>query len=692
MLDETSVKADSNDAHSIGGSPPNSSIITSSSGSGGIAGSSASISTSTPAPGLALAHSALATTSTSRGDGGCSGTTSPMPAPSTAVGSSAVPAAEDEGDGEDDDEGDIRTNADGSKAPDSAARLARLARKAESARLARLRHKQFVQEKQAEVSSLQREEEQLVAAEGPASLAALATVREELKKTLSVQQMKLLGDWLQGSPAGAPLVEMYIAQEEAAATAKPALSPLPPLDSTLPLTTGLAVATTAGLHPSNATSQNHESTASPVARGLTEPGVNVSDVVGSASASPGNGTVDFATTSETVEAASGEGCSTRVCNHAPLTTGSAGNLKGNARANPGNSDGCPDGDLTSNHDGPGATMDVGSGSNNMVTPYCITSTEVSHMSAPSSLAHATPESLGCASWAAAAAMAAAAAAAAATAAANSSEAHDANRSALMDPDAPRESSTGRASEKRIACVHASDAPDNANCSVGRREEGTWHMDMVAFEELKASSLDHGAANVDNSSAMDTGCCKTNTSALASCVDRTPSIPNGDSNGATNSSSINIDSHEEGFANSTTTVAHLDGVSAKSAITGVVSSFSRVAANPADLHPVENGDRRSSGMAGGCSSPLLSAESQDDALLPEPEAEDFLKQAINESIFSGTFTASAQFMGDTAQPSESDEAGVNTQGSMVNEAEAMTLFDSGEDVALEMRRKRRRMPR
>ena len=47
--------------------------------------------------------------------------------------------------------------------PDKAARLARLARKAESARLARLRHKQFVADKQSEVTALQEEEEALSA-------------------------------------------------------------------------------------------------------------------------------------------------------------------------------------------------------------------------------------------------------------------------------------------------------------------------------------------------------------------------------------------------------------------------------------------------------------------------------------------------------------------------------------------------
>ena len=73
--------------------------------------------------------------------------------------------------------------------PDKAARLARLARKAESARLARLRHKQFVQDKQNEVSALQREEEALAMEESTAGRAALDTARQELKKALTSEQL-----------------------------------------------------------------------------------------------------------------------------------------------------------------------------------------------------------------------------------------------------------------------------------------------------------------------------------------------------------------------------------------------------------------------------------------------------------------------------------------------------------------------
>ena len=93
---------------------------------------------------------------------------------------------------------------------DNAARLARLARKAESARLARLRHKQFVQDKQAEVQALQNEEATLLADEEPASAAALETVRQELRKALTQDQMQLLGSWLCESPGGAPVVETYL--------------------------------------------------------------------------------------------------------------------------------------------------------------------------------------------------------------------------------------------------------------------------------------------------------------------------------------------------------------------------------------------------------------------------------------------------------------------------------------------------
>ena len=74
--------------------------------------------------------------------------------------------------------------------PEKAARLARLARKAESARLARLRHKQFVQDKQNEVSALHREEDMLLQEEASASAAALAAARRELRKALSSEQLQ----------------------------------------------------------------------------------------------------------------------------------------------------------------------------------------------------------------------------------------------------------------------------------------------------------------------------------------------------------------------------------------------------------------------------------------------------------------------------------------------------------------------
>ena len=79
----------------------------------------------------------------------------------------------------------------GGDSAENAARLARLARKAESARLARLRHKQFVQDKQSEVSGLQAEEEKLLAEEGAASASALDTVRQELRQALSPEQLEV---------------------------------------------------------------------------------------------------------------------------------------------------------------------------------------------------------------------------------------------------------------------------------------------------------------------------------------------------------------------------------------------------------------------------------------------------------------------------------------------------------------------
>ena len=86
---------------------------------------------------------------------------------------------------------------------ENAARLARLARKAESARLARLRHKQFVQDKQNEVIALQQEEETLLAEEEAASRGALESVRSELRRALTAEQMQLLNGWLIESEGGA---------------------------------------------------------------------------------------------------------------------------------------------------------------------------------------------------------------------------------------------------------------------------------------------------------------------------------------------------------------------------------------------------------------------------------------------------------------------------------------------------------
>jgi hypothetical protein len=111
-----------------------------------------------------------------------------------------------------------------------AARLARLARKAESARLARLRHKQFVQDKQAEVTALQREEETLLADEGPAGVVALDSVRQELRSALSSEQLEQLSGWLGETAGGTPLVQMYLdsAKSGEGTSSAPLLPPLPP--------------------------------------------------------------------------------------------------------------------------------------------------------------------------------------------------------------------------------------------------------------------------------------------------------------------------------------------------------------------------------------------------------------------------------------------------------------------------------
>ena len=120
-------------------------------------------------------------------------------APGTAIapaGGSVVPMvmapmpAEDKDEGEAGEEGE--EGKDG-KPQDNAARLARLARKAESARLARLRHKQYVADKQGEVTLLQKEEDSLLKEESTAATAALVSVRQELRKTLTEEQLQACG-------------------------------------------------------------------------------------------------------------------------------------------------------------------------------------------------------------------------------------------------------------------------------------------------------------------------------------------------------------------------------------------------------------------------------------------------------------------------------------------------------------------
>lgn len=97
----------------------------------------------------------------------------------------------DDAEGPDDRADGGADSAGGGSGPDNSARLARLARKAESARLARLRHKQFVQDKQAEVQALQREEATLLAEEAPATAVALETVRQELRQALTQEQLQV---------------------------------------------------------------------------------------------------------------------------------------------------------------------------------------------------------------------------------------------------------------------------------------------------------------------------------------------------------------------------------------------------------------------------------------------------------------------------------------------------------------------
>ena len=103
----------------------------------------------------------------------------------------AGPGSDDAEEGPEDRADGAADAAGGGSGPDNNARLARLARKAESARLARLRHKQFVQDKQAEVQALQREEVTLLAEEAPATAVALETVRQELRQALTEEQLQV---------------------------------------------------------------------------------------------------------------------------------------------------------------------------------------------------------------------------------------------------------------------------------------------------------------------------------------------------------------------------------------------------------------------------------------------------------------------------------------------------------------------
>ena len=429
----------------------------------------------------------------------------------------------DEGDeAEDGSELSLRM-ADGTAKPADAARLARLARKAESARLARLRHKQFVQEKQSEVTALQREEDQLLAEEAPASIAALAAVRTELRRALTESQLQLLSTWLGDSPGGAPIVSMYLQPGEGSALSPP-LPPLPPLDGTegtsLALT-GFAVSSAGGSAGASAAPPPHASGSAAIGSGAipaaaTSTGATcatgAADSGGGGGGSSGDGP------------ASSHSCGGIAVERADLWPPQAAFAEA---VRVGSAPGPDDGAGACG----GSVRGVASGSKGMGL-----SGGPPRLGA-AGLVHATPESLGCASWAAAAAMAAAAAAAAATAAANSSEALEAHADSRAGGGAVRSGVDGESA-----------------MSVGDTSHGG-----------------HGRAA------------------------RMPGMGSAAEDGASSD--------------------------------GVTVSTSAAAAGVASCSRGSSGD---AGMRH--ASPSLSAGSQD-ASSTGPEAEDFLKQAINDAVFS-----------------------------------------------------------
>ena len=436
----------------------------------------------------------------------------------------------DEGDeAEDGSELSLRM-ADGTAKPADAARLARLARKAESARLARLRHKQFVQEKQSEVAALQREEDQLLAEEVPASITALATVRAELRRALTESQLQLLSTWLGDSPGGAPIVSMYLQPGEGSASAPP-LPPLPPRDGTDGTSlapTGFAVSSAGGSAGAAIAPPPHASGSTAIGSGATPVAAASTGATGAAGAagaadSGGGGGGSSGDGSGSIHSCGGIAVE-RADLWPPQAAIAAAGRVGSA---PGPDDGARDGAGACG----GSVRGVAGGAKGMGL-----SGGPPRLGA-AGLVHATPESLGCASWAAAAAMAAAAAAAAATAAANSSEALEAHADSRAGGGAVRSGVDGESA-----------------MSVGDTSHGG-----------------HGRAA------------------------RMPGMGSAAEDGASSD--------------------------------GVTVSTSAAAAGVASCSRGSSGD---AGMRH--ASPSLSAGSQD-ASSTGPEAEDFLKQAINDAVFS-----------------------------------------------------------
>ena len=421
---------------------------------------------------------------------------------------------------------------------------------------------------------LQREEEQLLAEEAPVGLVALATVRGELCKALTDSQLQLLGDWLGESPGGVPLVEMYMKQE-LSATASPPLPPLPPIDgaaaaaaaaaasSAAPASTSVAAAGMGGAVSSShgvgaaASSTGRASCVDVDARlGATAAGAADSatcgdcNIVGAGRSHCVDGGGVRAPDGAAIAALSiaGQGVDSQLCGVREAAGGTASSGGGTDVVRCGLGGGGGGGAVGSGGAGGAAGPALG---------------------AAATLANATPESLGCASWAAAAAMAAAAAAAAATAAANSSEAREASASA-----------NARGGLRGLADCE----PEAAHVHV--------HV-------LRSSTLDEPSARV---SFVD---------ASGSTAHGTVAGAGGGSTG--DGSGRRGDGHGSGQSGSDSCYATSGGGGSSTA-----------------MGSCDGGDavllrRRVS--------PSLSAGSHDGASSAGPEAEDFLKQAINEAVFS-----------------------------------------------------------